>query len=31
MSFLVGLQTGYLNEDTEIMRNQAEYDREQIC
>lgn len=29
MSFLVGLMTGYLNEDTEIMRNQAEYDREQ--
>jgi len=29
MSFLVSMLTGYLNEDTEIMRSQAEYDREQ--
>ncbi len=29
MSFLVSLATGFFNEDTEIMRNQAEFDREQ--
>mgnify|MGYP003131625202 CR=1 FL=1 len=29
MSFLVSLATGFLNESTEIMRNQAEFDREQ--
>ena len=29
MSFLVSLATGFFNEDTEIMRSQAEFDREQ--
>ncbi len=29
MSFLVSAITGYLNEDTQIMRDQAEFDKEQ--
>ena len=29
MSFLVSAITGFLNEDTQIMRDQAEFDKEQ--